>query len=144
MARQKPTPAQAEPTPPQANDIQVGGGHYKSEYQHWDFVADVLEGRYMEGQITKYVSRWTKKNGMQDLQKAEHFLRKLLELENAGRVAPIQAGLSDADNIFKFCSANGLSYAESMIISAVATWRDRSDLLFAHRALSFMVSERVC
>lgn len=140
MARQKPTPAQAEPTPPQANDIQVGGGHYKSEYQHWDFVADVLEGRYMEGQITKYISRWYKKNGLQDLQKAEHFLNKLLEQETAGRVAPIAPGSEDAQSIDLFCRTNDIPPVEALIITVVSTWQTREDLLYALRTLNYMTA----
>jgi len=64
------------------NDYQVGGNHYPSEIQHWDYcLANNLP--YMEGQITKYVTRWRKKNGIQDLQKAQHFLAKLIESEHA-------------------------------------------------------------
>jgi len=62
-----------------ANDTQVGGLHYRTGYQHWDFVIEHLENRYLEGQITKYVTRWRRKNGLQDLMKASHFLVKLIE-----------------------------------------------------------------
>lgn len=65
-----------------ANDTQVGGNHYKSRIQHWDFVANRAMG-YFEGQVTKYVTRWRKKNGRQDLEKARHFLVKMIELERA-------------------------------------------------------------
>jgi len=61
-----------------ANDRQVGGSHYAGEIQHWDFViANDLD--YFQGQITKYVTRWKKKNGVKDLEKAQHFLEKYLE-----------------------------------------------------------------
>jgi len=64
----------------QANDKQVGGTHYKSEIQHWDYVsANDLD--YFQAQITKYVTRWKKKNGITDLKKAEHFLQKYIELQ---------------------------------------------------------------
>jgi hypothetical protein len=33
------------------------------------------------GCITKYVERYQDKNGLQDLEKAQHFLQKLIELE---------------------------------------------------------------
>lgn len=123
-----------------ANSAQVGGDHYQSEYQHWDFTADVLEGRYMEGQITKYVSRWRKKNGRQDLMKATHFLTKLLEQESAGLVAPIQQGPADRAHCEQFCLANGLDKMESLIILSVSTWATREDLLFAGRVLDFLLS----
>ena len=60
------------------NDKQVGGTHYKSNIQHWDYViANDLD--YFQGQITKYVTRWKKKNGLPDLLKAQHFLEKYIE-----------------------------------------------------------------
>lgn len=62
-----------------ANNRQVAGTHYQSEIQHWDYVvANDLD--YFQGQITKYVSRWKKKNGVADLRKAQHFLEKYLEV----------------------------------------------------------------
>ena len=75
-----------------ANDRQVGGKHFKSELQHWDWVwANELD--YFQGQITKYVMRWKLKGGVEDLKKAQHFLEKYIELiekEDEG-VAPTEA-----------------------------------------------------
>ena len=64
------------------NDRQVGGNHYDSSIQHWDYViANDLD--YFQGQITKYVTRWKNKNGLADLLKAQHFLDKYIEhIEN--------------------------------------------------------------
>jgi len=63
-----------------ANDKQVAGTHYKSNIQHWDYVlANDLD--YFQAQITKYVTRWRKKNGVTDLEKAAHFLEKYIEVE---------------------------------------------------------------
>ena len=68
-----------------ANETQVGGGHYKTQTpdqpQHWDIVA-IHNLDYFQGQITKYVMRWKNKNGLQDLQKAQHFLQKYIELNS--------------------------------------------------------------
>ncbi len=63
-----------------ANDRQVGGQHYNTPIQHWDYVV-ANELGYFEGQITKYVTRWRSKNGLEDLEKARHFLDKLIEVE---------------------------------------------------------------
>ena len=63
-----------------ANNIQVGGAHYRTTIQHWDFVAQRLGWRYFVGQATKYLTRWRKKGGRQDVEKARHFVAKLLEL----------------------------------------------------------------
>ena len=62
-----------------ANETQVGGTHYAATYQHWDLVWDTKMG-YFPAQITKYISRHTKKNGLQDVQKALHFATKYAEL----------------------------------------------------------------
>jgi len=71
------------------NDMQVGGTHYKSPIQHWDFVAsNNLD--YFQGQITKYVARWKNKGGMQDLLKARHFLDKYIDLQKT--VGPVKMG----------------------------------------------------
>ena len=66
-----------------ANDKQVAGTHYRTAIQHWDYViANNLD--YFQAQITKYVTRWKKKGGPKDLEKAEHFLQKYLEAIRAG------------------------------------------------------------
>lgn len=62
-----------------SNQRQVGGGHYKSmAIEHWDYAFE-NNLDYFQGQITKYVSRWKTKNGLQDLIKAQHFLEKYIE-----------------------------------------------------------------
>lgn len=62
-----------------ANDHQVGGEHYKSDYQHWDFVSETRM-HYLLANATKYISRFHKKNGIQDLKKAMHYVDKALEV----------------------------------------------------------------
>jgi hypothetical protein len=60
---------------------QVAGNHYKDmpiqpvEYIH----ANALG--YLEGNVVKYISRWRKKGGLADLQKAKHYVELLIELE---------------------------------------------------------------
>jgi hypothetical protein len=60
---------------------QVAGTHYKdlpiqpAEYIH----ANALG--YFEGNVIKYVSRWRKKGGVADLEKAKHYIDLLIELE---------------------------------------------------------------
>lgn len=69
-----------------ANQRQVGGKHYKvGGEEHWDRVAR-LKMDYFQACITKYVERWREKGGVQDLQKAEHYLQKYMELIRAGKV----------------------------------------------------------
>lgn len=65
-----------------ANDRQVGGAHYKQPegvVEHWDIVHQ-HHLDYFQGQITKYVMRWRSKGGINDLEKARHFLDKYIEL----------------------------------------------------------------
>lgn len=63
-----------------ANEIQIGGDHYRVKtIQPWDFIAANQLG-YFEGNIVKYVSRWQDKGGINDLKKARHYLDKLIEL----------------------------------------------------------------
>ena len=65
-----------------ANERQIGGNHYKKGgEEHWDRQWRLYGRGYFVGCITKYVERYHEKNGLQDLEKAKHFLDKLIELE---------------------------------------------------------------
>ena len=67
-----------------ANDKQVGGEHYKKDgkgEEHWDRIWRMYGRGYFVGCATKYIERYHLKNGKQDLEKAIHFLEKLIELE---------------------------------------------------------------
>lgn len=74
-----------------ANDRQVGGEHYRTEtrygLQHWD-VVDIFGLDYFQGNITKYVFRWRKKGGVEDLKKARHYLDKYIEMAEKHGVGP--------------------------------------------------------
>lgn len=64
-----------------ANDIQEGGNHYvRKPIQIWDFIIKNDIG-YLAGNIIKYVVRYKDKNGIEDLKKAQHYLTKLIEVE---------------------------------------------------------------
>jgi hypothetical protein len=63
-----------------ANETQVGGDHYKMTYETWDVIHAWGLG-YFDGNAVKYLSRWRKKGGVQDLKKAAHYIQKLIELE---------------------------------------------------------------
>jgi hypothetical protein len=70
----------ANPKVPASNEYQVGGEHYRvSPIQHWDWAwAEQLD--FFQYVITKYVSRWKRKNGFEDLEKAHHYLQKYMEV----------------------------------------------------------------
>lgn len=61
------------------NAEQVGGTHYQgTSIQPWDFIIANQLG-FLEGSIIKYVARFKRKGGLEDLKKAKHFLDKLIE-----------------------------------------------------------------
>lgn len=63
------------------NEKQIGGKHYKDfKFQPWDVVLDWELG-YLDGTALKYIARWREKNGIQDIEKAIHFLEKLIVVE---------------------------------------------------------------
>lgn len=62
----------------EANEYQIGGNHYAGKYQHWDYVVDT-NMPYLLACATKYVTRWDKKNGVEDLRKSIHYLSKAEE-----------------------------------------------------------------
>ncbi len=64
-----------------ANDKQFGGSHYKGNtIQPWDYIHANGIG-FFEGNAIKYLSRWRDKGGVVDLEKARHYIDKLIELE---------------------------------------------------------------
>jgi hypothetical protein len=61
-----------------ANSRQVGGKHYKTKIEHWDFVlANNIP--YLEAVAIKYIFRHKGKGGRQDLEKAKHYIEKMIE-----------------------------------------------------------------
>lgn len=75
------TPQEIQGKPTSALDKQVSGNHYKDcgiqpiEYIHANGLS------YLEGNVIKYTTRHSKKNGKQDILKAIHYLELILEME---------------------------------------------------------------
>jgi len=68
-----------------ANNIQIGGDHYRRcKIQPWDFISANGLG-FMEGTVISYLTRWEDKGGIQDLRKCQHYLDKMIELETERR-----------------------------------------------------------
>ena len=56
----------------------VNPNHYKQgNIEVIDYILD-QKFNYMEGNVIKYVSRYKKKNGLEDLKKAQWYLQKLM------------------------------------------------------------------
>lgn len=111
-----------------ANDRQVGGTHYVSEHQHWDFIEENGIG-YLEAAATKYLMRWRQKNGVQDLEKSLHYSEKLLELHVRGDRN--QRGCATHSEVQRFCRVNNLPDLETTIVAGLMRWRTTSDLRIA-------------
>lgn len=87
-----------------ANKTQIGGSHYKSDgdsEEHWDRV-DRLGLNYFQACATKYIERcYLKDNAVQDLQKAAHFIQKLIELEKNTTVVKSESTMYKGDLRYK-------------------------------------------
>lgn len=128
-----------------ANDRQVGGTHYKLGRQHWDYVQRSLGGRYLEGTITKYIARWRKKNGVEDLNKALHYLEKLIEGCQDSWVLPLRWGFGGATSasVFaeEFARELGAVDQEKAILVNLAAWRGLEDLKDIERLLNTLIAK---
>lgn len=121
-----------------ANEYQVGGSHYGvKSYQHWDWIEDHSVG-YLEGCATKYLMRWKEKNGIADLQKARHYIQKLIELHT-------QSGMKNRSNHEE--SESGLDRffpkpcPERFICYLLFNWYGSNDLKLAYEAVSQLIQE---
>jgi hypothetical protein len=65
------------------NNSQIGGDHYQKEIQPWEYMEAIMTEEqftgYLWGNIIKYMSRWQDKGGRTDLEKAQHYLAKMLD-----------------------------------------------------------------
>lgn len=110
-----------------ANARQVAGTHYQvaKATQHWDYVAINSLG-YFDGQISKYISRWPTKHSttagkLDDLNKAHHFLEKLIELTSHRTVHPtFQRYVLSALDWAKECR---LGARETMVLDMLERWQ---------------------
>lgn len=111
----------------EVNDYQVGGDHYAKEYQHWDFVIDTGM-HYLLGCATKYITRWRKKNGLEDLKKPIHYLAKA---EDADIEAPV------TNPIFVDRFVHEMEPLDAMIIRAIM----RNDFDYARNLIAALISD---
>ena len=75
------TPEEDEAMDKIANNIQIGGDHYKDKVvQPWDAIIMWKMG-FLDGNALKYLVRFRDKGGVEDLRKARHYIDKLIEVE---------------------------------------------------------------
>jgi hypothetical protein len=126
------------------NETQIGGQHYReanSAYQHWDLVAD-YGLNYFLGVMTKYVCRWHKKNGLQDLEKAKHYLQKFMFLVQEGRMSNFKERRLSLELAKKFCKEQNLSEVEREIIMESITCRDHiARLMYINAKIDELIQE---
>jgi hypothetical protein len=128
-----------------ANDYQVGGDHYSQagRYQHWDFIEDHGIG-YLEGYATKYLVRWDKKGmPVQDLEKSQHIVAKLIELTEAGRRKNRASMVPTVESIGLFCSANKVKDEHTAkAIELLFRWRTLADIEEALHHVRYVLEEQ--
>lgn len=122
-----------------ANDRQVGGDHYKSEYIHWDLV--ILTGMgYLEGNATKYIARAHKKGRAQeDLEKALHYIEKLSENANICSLRPVMPYALINEEVARFCDLNQLGILARTAMFTLVLWQSRADLANAASTVQAML-----
>lgn len=125
-----------------ANETQIGGSHYKgAALEHWDFTVRALGNRYLEGAITKYISRWRRKDGLKDLMKCDHFLQKLGEEIVHCRVYPLpHVGSTERIRMVELFNASyDLPSEEAGIVFVAATWTKLGHIQEARAILSGII-----
>lgn len=65
----------------EASKTQVGGTHYKTFPIQPVEYCQINKLNYCESNVIKYISRHKAKNGIEDLEKAKHYIDLLIELE---------------------------------------------------------------
>ncbi len=123
---------------------QVGGDHYKSDYQHWDWAVDVGLGPLEYG-ATRYICRHWKKGGIEDLQKAQHFIEKIMELERDGNykhykgIPRSKRSVSFVKDMSNFAKENKIPYLEASLCEHLAKWENNNDLFNILSGIVFLI-----
>ena len=121
------------------NAMQVGGTHYQTEYQVWDFVENHGLGG-LEMSIIKYVCRWREKgNGIMDLEKAIHFLDKLMDLHTHRHRVP--KGCAPHSDIVYFCNMQELTSTEVFVVTVISRWSYIDNLLACRAAIQRLIED---
>lgn len=62
------------------SDNSINPSHYnRHKIEPWDFIC-ANQFDYLEGCVIKYISRHRKKNGVQDLMKAQSYINKMISV----------------------------------------------------------------
>jgi hypothetical protein len=123
-----------------ANDRQVDGDHYKSAaFQPWDW--ERYGVGYLECNVIKYVTRYQNKTGVTDLQKALHYIDKLIEeYMFHNRVNRMECERKRQNYLMlAYADAWKLSLNQHSAIGWMLTWEDPSDLRLAKAEIQVLI-----
>ena len=122
------------------NAMQVGGDHYvQTEYQVWDFTEKHGLGG-LEMCVVKYLCRWREKgNGVMDLEKAIHFVDKLIDLHNhKGRVPK---GCASVGDLRYFSNMQELDQTEEFAVTMISRWSCSADLYSCRGSIQRLIED---
>lgn len=125
-----------------ANDVQVGGDHYKkASFQPWDW--DRYGVGSLECNIIKYVTRYREKNGLEDLNKAHHYVMKLIEEytyhDRSNRCRYEQNSTHLNELKLEYVMQWGLDMSQIVVINYMLTWISVSQLRPAAEQITRMI-----
>lgn len=104
----------------------------------WDFIIAMDLG-FLEGNILKYITRWRKKGGVKDLEKALTYTEKLIEEHKEHckfGYRPTRRLLTDA-----YIRDNGLGEREGKIAHVLTSWENQADLYRLQHQLDCLIEE---
>lgn len=128
-----------------ANNKQVAGDHYRTSkdgVQHWDYSVAVNVPN-LEYAASKYMTRWYKKNGIEDLEKALHYMEKRLECYNS-HVGIVKAANRNQGLFNRYIADNKIVPHERDIVDLIMHWRGTEQLERIVSSLKDMVDEMKC
>ena len=104
-------------------DTQVGGDHYQTmKIQPAEFI-NKNEMKFAEGNAIKYICRHVNKGGLQDLEKAKHYIDMIIERDYPAEKIPEKVFLpeSDKDSMDDLSEGFKVTYGDvpGMLISSV-------------------------
>ena len=94
-----------------ALDTQVGGRHYTMmKMQPFELITEIHADYYL-GNVIKYLSRYKRKNGRQDLEKARHYIQYMRENNVRQYLAP-----DWESEIRHYCKLNEMEVEEFILL----------------------------
>ena len=115
-----------------ALEVQIGGEHYKSSYQPIEFIVKHKLPK-IEGDVVKYVTRHRKKNGVEDLKKALHYIELGEQLGHVWQSSEEESIVYE--DAHRYAKENNLNNSELAIILACLA----GDKFRAKERLSYLI-----